>query len=267
MRIGIGRHDRTVSGHGAGATAGGTGNLHLVPALDSSAALTQQVEIDLFQGPFDLLLTLLLRDEVDLLELPLADLVEESVTTDTDERWDLDASSQLVLLLAAMADLKGRRMLGEEVEDEPGPDAMREALSARLVAYAPFQRAAHWLAERLRAAQGPRYRRVPPGTAAPVPERDDPARLRAAMDKMVEAPPVPSLDHMGVARRPLPELLGRLRESIARLREVSFESMVVDCDRLEEALTLLAALELVRRGEAELRQDVPFGDILITGVR
>ncbi len=52
-----------------------------------------------------LLLTLLLRDEVDLLELPLADLVEESVTTGTDERWDLDASSQLVLLLAAMADL------------------------------------------------------------------------------------------------------------------------------------------------------------------
>lgn len=269
MRIGIGRHDRTVSGHGAGATAGGTGNLRHVPALDSSAALTQQVEIDLFQGPFDLLLTLLLRDEVDLLELPLADLVEESVTTGTDERWDLDAASQLVLLLAAMADLKGRRMLGEEVEDEPDPDAiaMREALSARLVAYAPFQRAAHWLAERLRAAQGPRYRRVPPGTAAPVPVRDDPARLRAAMDKMVEAPPVPSLDHMGVARRPLPELLGRLRESIARLREVSFESMVVDCDRLEEALTLLAALELVRRGEAELCQDVPFGDILITGVR
>ena len=87
------------------------------------------------------------------------------------------------------------------------------------------------------------------------------------MDKMVEAPPVPSLDHMGVARRPLPELLGRLRESIARLREVSFESMVVDCDRLEEALTLLAALELVRRGEAELRQDAPFGDIIITGTR
>jgi chromatin segregation and condensation protein Rec8/ScpA/Scc1 (kleisin family) len=87
------------------------------------------------------------------------------------------------------------------------------------------------------------------------------------MDKMVEAPPAPSLEHMGVRRRPLPELLGRLRESIARLREVSFDSMVADCDRLEEALTLLAALELVRRGEAELRQDVPFGDIVITGTR
>jgi chromatin segregation and condensation protein Rec8/ScpA/Scc1 (kleisin family) len=138
---------------------------------------------------------------------------------------------------------------------------------ARLVAYAPFQRAAHWLAERLRAAQGPRYRRVPPGTAAPVPVRDDPARLRAAMEKMVEAPPAPSLEHMGVRRRPLPELLGRLRESLARLREVSFDQMVSDCDRLEEALTLLAALEMVRRGEAELRQDVPFGDILIRGTR
>jgi segregation and condensation protein A len=240
-----------------------------VPALDASAALTQEVEIDLFQGPFDLLLTLLLRDEVDMLELPLADLIEESVTPDTDERWEIDAASQLILLLAAIADLKGRRMLGDDVEDEPDVDAiaMREALVARLVAYAPFQRAALWLADRLRAAEGPRYRRVPPGTAAPVPVKDDPARLRAAMDKMVEAPPAPSLEHMGVRRRPLPELLGRLRESIARLREVSFDSMVADCDRLEEALTLLAALELVRRGEAELRQDVPFGDIVITGTR
>lgn len=253
----------------ARAPAGADGNLAPVPALDASAALTQEVEIDLFQGPFDLLLTLLLRDEVDMLELPLADLIEESVTPGTDERWEIDAASQLILLLAAIADLKGRRMLGDDVEDEPDVDAlaMREALIARLVAYAPFQRAAQWLADRLRAAEGPRYRRVPPGTAAPVPVKDDPARLRAAMDKMVEAPPAPSLDHMGVRRRPLPQLLGRLRESIARLREVSFDQMVADCDRLEEALTLLAALELVRRGEAELRQDAPFGDIIITGTR
>ncbi len=249
--------------------AGGAGNLLPVPALDASAALMQEVEIDLFQGPFDLLLTLLLRDEVDMLELPLADLIEESVTPSADERWEIDAASQLILLLAAIADLKGRRILGDDVEDEPDPDAiaMREALVARLVAYAPFQRAAQWLADRLRQAQGPRYRRAPPGTAAPVPVRDDPARLRAAMEKMVEAPPAPSLEHMGVRRRPLPELLGRLRESIARLREVSFDQMVTDCDRLEEALTLLAALELVRRGEAEMRQDVPFGDIVITGTR
>lgn len=265
----IGRHDRMHTANRARAPAGADGNLAPVPAFDASAALTQEVEIDLFQGPFDLLLTLLLRDEVDMLELPLADLIEESVTPGIDERWEIDAASQLILLLAAIADLKGRRMLGDDVEDEPDVDAlaMRDALIARLVAYAPFQRAAQWLADRLRAAEGPRYRRVPPGTAAPVPVKDEPARLRAAMDKMVEAPPAPSLDHMGVRRRPLPELLGRLRESIARLREVSFDQMVADCDRLEEALTLLAALELVRRGEAELRQDAPFGDIIITGTR
>ena len=265
----IGRHDRMRWADCATVGAGGDGNLAEVPALDASAALMQEVEIDLFQGPFDLLLTLLLRDEVDMLELPLADLIEESVSPGSDERWDIDAASQLILLLAAIADLKGRRMLGDEAEDEPDVDAiaMRDALVARLVAYAPFQRAATWLAERLRAAEGPRYRRVPPGTAAAVPVRDDPARLRAAMDRMVEAPPAPSLAHMGVQRRPLPELLGRLRESIARLREVSFDTMVEDCDRLEEALTLLAALELVRRGEAELTQDVPFGDITIRGMR
>lgn len=263
----IGRHDRTDAGRAGQPGAGGDGNVAGVAPPDSSAALTQEVAIDLFQGPFDLLLTLLLRDEVDLLELPLADLIEESVTPGAGERWEINASSQLILLLAAIADLKGRRMLGEDVEDEPDVDAlaMREALVARLVAYAPFQRAAEWLTERLRMAQGPRYRRVPPGTAVPVAVRDDPDRLRTAMEHLVTAPPTPSLEHMGVRRRPLPELLGRLRESLARFREVSFDRMVADCDRLEEALTLLAALELVRRGEVEMRQDVPFGDILIRG--
>ena len=56
VRIAIARHHRTQSPRGAAGAAGGAGNLLRVPALDASAALTQEVEIDLFQGPFDLLL-------------------------------------------------------------------------------------------------------------------------------------------------------------------------------------------------------------------
>ena len=78
-----------------------------------------------------------------------------------------------------MAELKARRMLGEPGEEEPDPDTLeaREALAARLVAYAPFQRAAAWLVEQARNHTGPRYRRVPlEGAAPPPPPEEDPRR-------------------------------------------------------------------------------------------
>jgi segregation and condensation protein A len=193
------------------------------------------------------------------------DLVEQAVGPGVLDRWDAEAASQLVLLLAALADLKSRRMLGEAVDEEPDPDALeqRERLAARLIAYAPYARAAEWLAAREAASAGPRLRRVPLETPAPVAEPGRPADLAAAMARLLAAPPAPSLVHMGRPRRPLPEVLQRLRDSLVRLRTLSFDRMVEGADRLEEALTLLAALELARRGDAVLDQPEPFGDITI----
>jgi segregation and condensation protein A len=112
-------------------------------------ALSQPVALDLFEGPFDLLLTLVLREEVDLLELPLVEVVTAALGDGARERWDTNTAGELIVLLAAMAELKAKVLLGEEADEEPDPDAIeaRELLAARLVAYAPFQRAARWLHE------------------------------------------------------------------------------------------------------------------------
>ncbi|MBY0397895.1 MAG: segregation/condensation protein A, partial [Thermoleophilia bacterium] len=91
-----------------------------MPAPD---ALQQPVALDLFEGPFDLLLTLVLRDEVDLLELPLVEVVTAALGERARERWDSGTAGELILLLAAMAELKARRLLGEAVDEEPDPDA------------------------------------------------------------------------------------------------------------------------------------------------
>ena len=80
---------------------------------------------------------------------------------------------------------------------------------------------------------------------------------------MLHARPEPSLTHMGHARVSMPELLGRLRDALAVGRDVSFDAVVDGRTPLEEALTLVAALELARRGEVRLSQAVPFGDITI----
>jgi segregation and condensation protein A len=228
------------------------------------------VDLDLFQGPFDLLLTLLLREEIDLFELPLADLVEDALGPTPIERWDLSTASELVVLLAALAELKARRLVGEQVDEEPDADALeaRERLVARLVAYAPFQRAATWLLERFNANEGMRYRRAPLGLATPaLAPTEDPARLCAALNLLLIAPPEPSLSHLTSREVNMPALLTRLRNALTRGRSVSFEAIVAGKGVLEEAMTLIAALELARRGEATLRQEQAFGDIDITPTR
>ena len=229
--------------------------------------LQQAIDLDLFQGPFDLLLTLVIREEVDLFELPLADLIPAALGDQAGERWDPPTTSELVVVLAAVAELKARRLLGEPDDDEPDEDAIeaRERLAARLIAYAPFQAAAQWLSMRGEEVGGYRYRRIPLalGDALP-PAVADPTVLLRVIHKLLTARPEPSLAHMGVARVSMPELIGRLQQALARGRDLSFDEMVDGRPTLEEALTLIAALELARRGEVTLHQDEPFGDIRIS---
>lgn len=231
-------------------------------------ALRQPVGLDLFEGPLDLLLTLVLREEIELLELPVADLVDAALAPGVHGRFGTEAASELALLMAALAELKSRRMLGEPDDEEPDPDALEaaERLAARVVAYAPFRRSAEWLAARAEASEGVRYRRVPIGEAAPV-AHEEPDRLRTAFERLVTAKPVPSLGHLTERRVDLPGLLQRIRGMLQRRRPFSFETVVGDGDRLEEGMTLLACLELARRGEAELGQERPFADITIVPTR
>lgn len=234
-------------------------------ATQTPDPLRQPVEIDLFEGPFDLLLTLVLREEVQLSELPLAELVEAALGAAGDGRWDPSTASELIVLLSALVELKLRRLLGEAEDEESDLDALeaRERLAARLIAYAPFTRAAAWLAER-QSAGGVRYRCVwPTGLPAPPPSRGEPAELAQAMAAVL-ATPRPSLAHMGAHRASVPEALERLRDAIASERQVSFDRLVEGSGGLREGVTLMAALELGTRGEARLEQRRQFGDILIS---
>jgi segregation and condensation protein A len=100
-------------------------------------------------------------------------VVADALGERADERWDAETAGELIVLLAAMAELKARLLLGEPVDEEPDPEALeaRERLAARLIAYAPFSRAGAWLDRRARDSAGPRYRRVPVEGAPPPPRR------------------------------------------------------------------------------------------------
>jgi segregation and condensation protein A len=227
------------------------------------------LELDLFEGPLDLLLTLVLREEIELAELPLRDLVE--ATLRGPDEWDPPTTGELVLLLCSLVELKARRLVGEDDEDDyaPDPDAelVRERLAAQLIAFAPFQRAGMWLSMQDGIDGAVRYRRVPLDRAAALQAPHAPNELSEAIIRLMVAPPMPSMGHMNRERINVGEIVAELRGALRRTGRVSFDELTDGTDRLAQGMTLMACLELARRGEANLAQPVPFGDITVHRVQ
>ena len=122
------------------------------------------LDLEVFQGPFDLLLTLVLREEVDLLEVDLAGVVLAYVEhLERAGELDLEATTEFLVLIAALLELKSRLMLPSEEDEgidlEPGEAA--EELLARMLEYRRYSTAAAFLRERLEAEHGYRYRSAP----------------------------------------------------------------------------------------------------------
>ncbi len=228
------------------------------------------LDLEVFQGPFDLLLTLVLKDEIDLLEVDLASVVLAYVEhLERAGALDLEAATEFLVLIAALLELKSRLMLpAEEEGEELQPAEAAEELIARMLEYRRYRAAADFLLERIAAESGFRYRSAP----LPPPLRRvsleaasavyDPDRLAAAIGDLLRTPPAIDLRHLSRTHVSIEQRLGHLRDLLARGR-FSFDDAVRDADRLTEAVTLFALLELYKAGEAEWEQEVPFGEITV----
>ncbi len=132
-----------------------------------------ELDLDVFDGPFDLLVTLILKDEIDIWEVRVSRIIAEYVLQLADSgEFDLDATSQFVVLVAALLEMKSRLLLEEEVEEELedlDPDEAAQRLLERLVRYSQFKNASASLRERWERAQRPALpqRRRAAGPAAP----------------------------------------------------------------------------------------------------
>ncbi len=237
----------------------------------SIAAL--ELDLEVFNGPFDLLLTLVLREEIDLLEVDLAEVVLAYVEyLERAGELDLEAATEFLVLIAALLELKSRLML--PVDDEEGldlePSEAAEELLARMLEYHRYRQAAEHLKERLAAEHGYRYRSAPlppelRRVSIEVAERAyEPELLARAIGELLTIPPPLDLRHV---RRPavsVEQRLGHLRELLSRRSRFSFDEAVEGADRLTEAVTLFALLELYKAGEARWEQEVPFGPISVS---
>jgi segregation and condensation protein A len=230
------------------------------------------LDLEVFNGPFDLLLTLVLREEVDLLEVDLADVVLAYVDhLERSGELDLEATTEFLVLIAALLELKSRLMLpagDEEGLDLEAAEAADELL-ARMLEYRRFRSAAAFLRERLAAEHGYRYRSAPLPPALRRVSLEaahavyDPEQLAAAIGGLLRAPPPIDVAHV---RRPAVSVdvrLRHLRDLLSRRGRFSFDDAVRGSDRLTEAVTLFALLELYKVGEARWEQEVPFGPITV----
>jgi segregation and condensation protein A len=229
------------------------------------------LDLDVFAGPFDLLLTLVLREEVRLAEVQLGEIVVAYIEhLDEQGELDLEAATEFLVLIASLLELKSRLLLPPPVEDEPmlGPEEAADELLARMLEYRRYRDAAAHLHELF--ADGRRYlyraaplppalRRVSLDAAQPSYEPDE---LGNALGDLLRIPPSPDTSHI----RPtvsLDKRLRLLRELLATRRTFDFDEVFAHEDRLTQAVTLFALLEMHKRGEATWTQKQTFGPITV----
>jgi segregation and condensation protein A len=244
-----------------------------------SAVHRLELDLDVFAGPFDLLLSLVLREELDLLEVELAEVVVAYVDhLAASGELDLEAATEFLVLIAALLELKSRLMLPGEDDgeglDELAPAEAAEELLGRMLQYARFRGAGGWMRAAHEAGQAWMDRRAPlPGalrrasveTAAAA---YDPDVLGQALGGLLRTPPPIDLRHLAAPRVTVAERLAHLRALLARRSgRFSFDEAVRGADRVTIAVTLFALLELHKRGEAGWEQHEPFGPITVRAGR
>jgi segregation and condensation protein A len=240
--------------------------------VPSTTITRLELDLDVFAGPFDLLLSLILREELDLLEVELAEIVLAYLDhLEARDELDLESATEFLVLISALLELKSRLMLpGEELEelDELAPAEAAEELLERMLAYARFRGAGGFLASRHQAEQAVLYRSAPLPPAlrrAPLEHAEqayDPAVLGQALGGLLRTPPPMDLRHIGTPRVSLADRLAVLR-GLLRRGTFSFDEAVEGGDRMTVAVTLFALLELYKRGEAEWEQEEAFGPVTV----
>jgi segregation and condensation protein A len=228
-----------------------------------------ELDLDAFEGPFDLLLTLVLKEEIDLAEVDVAGIVVAFCErlAERDE-LDLEACGEFLVLVSALLELKARALFPDEEAElsELEPEEAAEELARRLAEYRRAKEAAAWLAERLE-GEGDRYFRLGPAPLAPRVERplapQDPEGLAVALRALAAEPPAVSLAHLELRFPPVSQFLERFRAVLRARRAFDLDAEVEGLSRIEQAVAFLALLELRRSGEISLEQAASFAPIRV----
>ena len=247
-----------------------------------------EVHLENFSGPFDLLLSLIAKHELDVTQVALAVVTDEFVAhirageeaaraaADRGEEhpsWDLGTASEFLVVAATLLDLKAARLLPGVVEEDAEDLELLEArdlLFARLLQYRAYKEISAVLAERL-ATEGRRVpRSVPlePEVAALLPELVwtlDGVRLAELAARALEPrlPPVVALEHLHGSAVSVREQAALVAGRLRREHVVTFRTLVAGEERIVAVARFLALLELFRAGQVSFEQAAALAELTV----
>lgn len=232
--------------------------------------MTYRVELEVFEGPLDLLLKLIRREELAVTAVSLAAVTDQYLAhMERLQAIDPGAMASFLEVAAQLVLIKSRYLLPRPAGEQPDEDEAdpAEELAERLREYARFKAAAQSL--RNREAEGLRaFVRVAP--PPDLPRRVDLGGvsvedlLEAVREALDEHPAPPVSDVVEPVTVTMEDRVRVIRGALRQGRPVSFQSLLRDCrSRVEVIVTLLGLLELMKAGEAVARQDALFGEIVI----
>jgi segregation and condensation protein A len=235
-----------------------------------------RVHLDVFEGPFDLLLGLIAKHQLDVTEVALSQVTDEFIAhiRAAGPEWDLGQATEFLVVAATLLDLKAARLLpSAEVEDEDDLALLeaRDLLFARLLQYRAYKEAAGHLAALLaaEARRFPRQVQLEPRFAGLLPEvllglgPEEFAAL-AARALAPRAEPTVAVDHVHGGTVSVREQTAVLRERLQRTGGGSFRSLTADCTgTLEVVARFLGLLELYREGLVAFEQMEALGELQV----
>lgn len=276
------REEGTASGDGtAGATVPAAAAIGDGGPITPGGALpgrgtSFRVHLDVFEGPFDLLLGLISKHKLDVTEIALARVTDEFIgyIRAHEAEWDLGEASEFLLVAATLLDLKAARLLpSAQVEDDEDLALLeaRDLLFARLLQYRAFKQVAGTLTERMARESGrvPRSTALEPRFARLLPELVlgiTPEQLAAIAGRAMtpKPPPVVGLEHLHAPAVSVREQASILVARLRSARSASFRALVGDAGEVFVVVArFLALLELFREGAVAFDQVDPLGELTV----
>lgn len=229
------------------------------------------VRLEMFEGPLDLLLFLIRKNEIDIYDIPIAEITRQFLEyVEIIKDLDLEQAGDFVLMAATLMKVKSRMLLPSDEEEDEAFEDPREELVRRLLEYQRFKEVASWLEEEEEAHRDVFYRGAAVDWSSVDEAPDDgPERtaglfdLLAAFKQALAAAPKVDFHEVSPLEVTAEERAAVISALLAERGRVSFFEMVSGLPRIVLVVTFVALLELVKSGKALARQSDPQGEIWI----
>jgi segregation and condensation protein A len=239
------------------------------------------VKLQVFEGPLDLLLHLIEKNQVNIYDIPIVLITEQYLAYVNEmQRQDLDVMSEFLVMAATLINIKAKMLLPKEEEEEKEEEDPRAELVRRLLEYKMYKYAATELKDMELDASYAFYKQPTiPEEVADYKEDIDPVELCDGMTlsrlneifQMVMKKQVDKIDPIrskfGTIEKEevnIEDKMKEVREQVAGLKGISFRTLLeIQASKLNIIVTFMAVLELMKTGAITVRQDGLFGDIII----